>query len=227
MQELVSDTEDWPDDKAYQTLDVRDQGQLATTERLLNSGCFNMAGWKHDKITARKIHHVLRGKQLASVLVTPHKEKAATLEQLLRHKHHREIADVSTTKPKTKPHLFRLCRDETVTVLVSFQVGFDKCNCMLLSILAQIPNLPLNYSADIFRTVLMDYITTEWEDILEVHVSEEQGYILTSSFVITTWDCLSQEKDCLFSGNSGVYTGDARQIHPAVVGGKTQPNILP
>lgn len=111
---MVSDTEDWPDDSSYRTLGAREVGQLAVTERLLDTGAFNMAGWTHDKITARKIHHALRGKQLASVLVTPHSEKAGTLEQLLRNKHHREIADVSIAST-TKPLRFRLCRDENAT----------------------------------------------------------------------------------------------------------------
>lgn len=74
---------------------------------------------------------------------------------------------VSVIAPKTL-WLFPDCW--VLTDRLFLQVGYDKSNCLLLSILAQLKNLDPNWTADMFRRALLEHMAKNWDDLLILHV---------------------------------------------------------
>jgi hypothetical protein len=95
LQEVDSDTEEWPDQDAFPQLTQREKEQLEMTETLLQQPVFKMGAFIETKVRGRKMQFGLRGKQLASVLGSKDHLKNAYLERYLQENMHRQIVDVS------------------------------------------------------------------------------------------------------------------------------------
>jgi hypothetical protein len=173
MSDVPSDDEsDQRPSTGVPAMSMRDIAKLKLTQKMLETPVFDMAGYTETQIKARKDHHELRGKQVCQLVISKNLRKCAALETHLRKQYQRELADVSklSVLSRHRRNRFGFVDDVTKPWLVFLQVGYDKANCLLLAVLAQLKNLPANMTATEFRRMLIHHMFMFGEDLLEIWV---------------------------------------------------------